>query len=76
MKYVNMLLYFQLSVDWQDVFIHIHCAVGSVWLSHWDLLMSVNTWVSNYTYYKVCFEIIHPFPNFNSAAVELLEMDQ
>ena len=30
-------------------------------------------WKSDYIHYKVCDDIIYPFPNFNSAAIEVLK---
>ena len=35
--------------------------------------ISVATWISNYTHYKVCDEITYPFPNFNGCTVEVCE---
>ena len=34
---------------------------------------SIPTSIRNHTYYKVCYEITDPFPNFNGAAVEVCE---
>ena len=36
-------------------------------------LINSPTWISNYNEYKEWDEIIHPFPNFSGAAVEVWE---
>ena len=36
-------------------------------------LTLISSWISNYIQHKVWGEIIYPFPNFNSAAVEVWE---
>ena len=40
---------------------------------HGLTLIQVDLWISNYTNYKVCNEIAHPFPNFNDATVQVFK---
>ena len=50
-------------------------------MSHWwdgplllTLLTLIPTWISNNIYHKVWGEITYPFPNFNSATIEVCEL--
>ena len=38
------------------------------------LLTLIPAWISNYIHCKVWDEITYPFPNFNSATIEILGM--
>ena len=53
-----------------------HMVYALLWLGapfiNMDLIL-IPAWISNYIHYKVWDEITYPFPNFNSAAVEVWE---
>ena len=40
---------------------------------YWHGFTLLSAWISNYIHYKMWDEITHPFPNFNSANVEVWE---
>ena len=46
------------------------CLLGSI-INNKDYL--IRPWINNHIHYKVWDEITYPFPNFNSATVEVWE---
>ena len=49
------------------------CAESRTESFYWYGLTSIPAWINNYLRHKVWVESIYPFPNFNSATVEVWE---